>query len=234
MIDNHRFKALLVYLKENKHIRNQQDFTERIGSHKTTISLIANNRSSIPNNLFEKIEAAFPFINVEWLLTGEGDMLKKKENSASPLGKAKPALSEELAQVRFFDLKPSASFREFCSSGSEEPEAMSILPERNETLSDEHCIFIVHGDSMEPQIHSKAKVLCVEIKPTKWHMVDGVVVIAYADRFVIKRVIKNRLDSDNYILLGSDNPDFPEQERAQLCDIRCIFRACRILSQQIS
>ncbi len=235
MIENQRFKEVFVFLKENKYVRNQQDFTERIGSNKSTISQIMNNRIRIPNNLFANINAAFPRINPHWLRTGEGEMLKDEENfNAEFIGFAAPALQEQLQPVRFFDLKPSASFREFCDPGHVETDFINILPDHNETFSADNCVFQVHGDSMEPQIHSGTKVLCEEINPTRWHSVQGVIVIAYADRFVIKRIIKNRLVQNNYLLLGSDNPDFPEQEYAQLCDIRCIFRAVRLLSQPIS
>jgi hypothetical protein len=76
MIDNQRFKDVFAYLRENKHVRNQQDFTERIGSDKSTVSQIMNDRISIPNNLFAGVANAFPFISEEWLRTGIGTMLK--------------------------------------------------------------------------------------------------------------------------------------------------------------
>ncbi len=183
----------------------------------------------------DNILAVFPEINPHWLMTGEGAMLKAGGgDTAVPLGRVVPAIQEQLVQVRFFDLKPSASFREFCGSGNEEAEYMGVLPDAHEYLSETNCAFQINGDSMEPQLHSGAKVLCEEVTPTRWHSVHGVVVIAYADRFVIKRIIKNRLAQENFLLLGSDNPDFPEQEYAQLCDIRCMFRAVRVLSQVVS
>ena len=76
MIDNQRFRNVVFYLKENKFIRNQQDFTERVGSDKATISQIMNDKINIPNNMFASVEVAFPFISSEWIKSGEGDMLK--------------------------------------------------------------------------------------------------------------------------------------------------------------
>lgn len=75
-IDNQRFKELFVFLREHKLVRNQQDFTERIGSDKSTISQIMNNRLAVPNNMFANVNKAFPFIDEEWLRTGKGAMLK--------------------------------------------------------------------------------------------------------------------------------------------------------------
>lgn len=75
-IDNERFIYLVSYLKENRYIRNQQDFTERVKSDKSTVSQIMNNKITIPNKMFANILNAFPFISLEWLITGEGEMLK--------------------------------------------------------------------------------------------------------------------------------------------------------------
>ena len=76
MIDNQRIKELVSFLKENKRIRNQQDFVERIGSDKSTVSQVLSGKLSIPNNMFDKIYNAFPDISQSWLLTGEGPILK--------------------------------------------------------------------------------------------------------------------------------------------------------------
>ena len=74
-IDNQRIKMVVDYLKNNRYIRNQQDFTERIGSDKATVSQVLNNRINIPNNMFASIADAFPFISSEWMRTGEGEMV---------------------------------------------------------------------------------------------------------------------------------------------------------------
>lgn len=81
MIDNKRFRSVVEFLKEKKYIRNQQDFSERVNSDKTTVSQIMNDRINIPNVMFGNIEKAFPFISTEWILTGEGEMLRPVSQS---------------------------------------------------------------------------------------------------------------------------------------------------------
>ena len=116
----------------------------------------------------------------------------------------------------------------------EDPEVIAIQPMRNEILDDTYCVFKISGDSMAPQIQDQSVILCQEVSPTRWHQVrDCVIVIAYADRFVIKRVVTNKLYTENYLVLASDNPDYPGKEIVQECDIRCIFSADRIISQPI-
>ncbi len=83
MIDNKRFKTMLEYLKKGRHIRNQQEFSEIVNSDKATVSQIVNNRISIPNIMFGNIEQAFPFISIQWLKTGEGEMIKNGVSQTS-------------------------------------------------------------------------------------------------------------------------------------------------------
>lgn len=83
MIDNKRFKEMMDYLKKNKYIRNQQDFVERVNSDKATVSQIMNDKISTPNIMFGNISTAFPFISIEWLKHGEGEMLSPASNIMS-------------------------------------------------------------------------------------------------------------------------------------------------------
>ena len=110
----------------------------------------------------------------------------------------------------------------------------NIVPAPGEILDESYCVFQVRGESMAPQIQPRARVLCQEVPPTKWHtLFDCVVVIAYADKFVIKRIATNHLQAEDYLVLASDNPDYPQRETVQLADIRAIFRAKRIISSEI-
>ena len=188
----------------------------------------------------EDILKAYPDLNRVWLLSGEGEMLrpdaKDAGDRAEMLGMPFPASTPEegVSSVRFFSVTPSASFQDFCCSESERPEYIPVIAPPGEHIDESSCVFEVHGDSMLPQIPDHAKILCREISPSRWHQVyDGVVVIAYADRFVIKRVVKNRLAAEDFIVIGSDNPDCPGRETVARADIRCRFQARQILSSPI-
>lgn len=83
MSENQRLKELLDYLREHKYVRNQQDFVERIGSDKSTISQVMNGRISVPNGLFGGVVSAFPFVDEHWLRSGEGEMIKPSVQQTS-------------------------------------------------------------------------------------------------------------------------------------------------------
>lgn len=189
----------------------------------------------------KSIISAFPSLSESWLLTGEGEMLKSNDSGAEAnvniIGRPFKASSptEGAIPVRFFHITPTATFKEFCEGMDEEPDSIPVVPPHGVDVDKDSCVFEISGESMFPLIPNKARVLCREVPASQWHQVrDGVVAIAYGDKFVIKRVLKNCLGSDNYILLGSDNPDFPAEEKAARADIRCVFRALFVLSYPIS
>lgn len=174
-------------------------------------------------------------LNVDWLMTGKGSMLKPSQDAdVIKLGRPVAGIDEEMAKVRFFHLTPTATFQEYCSGDDESEDFIKIARMPGDRLDDSSCVFEIRGESMAPQIQPKSRVLCREVSPTRWHTLrDCVIVIAYGDKFVIKRIVENCLDLENYLILESDNPEYSRSEKVQLADIRCIFKAERIISQQI-
>ncbi len=81
---NQRVKELISELKNSRKIRNQSHFAEIVGSDKATISEIVRGRIDVPNNMFGKILAAFPYISPEWLETGEGTMFRPAGQHGDP------------------------------------------------------------------------------------------------------------------------------------------------------
>lgn len=206
-------------------------FEQSIGAGNGYVNSIVN---TIGAKYLPKILEVYPSLSREWLLFGEGEMLKGDDSNVAFVGTAQKAIRENATPVRFFEVKPTATFQEFCADGAQSPTLIDVLPQEHETLDESYCVFQVHGESMAPQIQDHARVLCQEVLNTKWHTLhDTVVVIAYADKFVIKRIVRNHLQTDNYLILASDNPDYPRRETVQLSDIRCIFQARRIISQRI-
>ncbi len=201
---------------------------------------VSSMRKGLGEEKLNNVLKEFPTLSREWLLFGEGEMLKPKEQktdgNAEMVGRAFRASTpdEGVANVRFFAVTPTATFQEFCDGESEAPEYIPVVAPANEYIDESSCVFEIHGESMLPMIPDKARVLCREIPPTKWHNIsEGVIVIAYRDRFVIKRVIKNRLGNDDYLVIASDNPDYPGEETVSRADIRCIFQARQVLSYPI-
>lgn len=78
-----RFIEAFEYLKSIGEIHKQQDVAERMRVSKSNISRAFNgNESYLTNNFLTRFNKTFNNIfNESWLLTGEGDMLKKEANN---------------------------------------------------------------------------------------------------------------------------------------------------------
>ena len=102
---NERFKVLLEYLITNKEVRNQQEFAEIISSDKSTVSQIKNGKANIPNIMFERIASSFLSINIDWLRTGNGDMLKSLNQATVIAGNDNRANTETYRFISLLEKK---------------------------------------------------------------------------------------------------------------------------------
>lgn len=81
MTDNKRLREVLDYLIQNKVVRNQQDFTERLGEHKGIVSNLLTDKRPYTQRFVNKVCEAFPMISDYWLLTGNGFMINTEKKS---------------------------------------------------------------------------------------------------------------------------------------------------------
>lgn len=99
---NETVKERLVAYLEHKGI-NKSEFGRMIGVSNAYISSI---RKSIQPDKVEKIAAAFPDLNVSWLITGEGDMLSENKNDVSMIKESMNTATldkaiDEIAAMRY-------------------------------------------------------------------------------------------------------------------------------------
>lgn len=211
---------------------NKSEFGRRIG---VSSAFISSMRKSIQPDKVASIEANFPELNISWLLTGTGDMLKP-ESTAHEIGDA-VAVGDRDDVVSLIDFVPVTAHATFIENletpASDQFDKFPVIlrpAEREE--ADKYKIFEVEGDSMAPAIYDGSIVLAKEIPESRWHYAEGTVIIAYAEYVVIKRIKANRLLTDYFLILSSDNEKYGEMT-VQLSDIRAIYKAKRIISSDI-
>lgn len=72
-----RFKILITYIIQSGLAENQKDLGNKLGySNESSFSQIINNKVNTPKNFINRIKSIVPQLNEDWLLYGEGDMLK--------------------------------------------------------------------------------------------------------------------------------------------------------------
>lgn len=174
-------------------------------------------------------------LNVSWLLSGEGEMIKLPNSTARMLGEVYTSTQgdENVVMVDYVPGAATATFIEYIGEGNPELEKIAVLKQYGETYDNSYKVFEVIGESMSPRIPNRAKILTKEIPSFKWGQAEGVVVIVFGDEVVVKRIINNRLDINNSLTLSSDNPMYGERQVA-LSDIRAMYKAIRIISAEIA
>lgn len=206
MADNQRFTEMLDYLKNSRIIRNQQDFTERVGSDKATISQIKNGKLSIPNKLFNKIEEAFPSISTSWLMTGEGPMLKTEEEQGGtmvpllPVAAAAGSLDGFAASVRLQDCEKVAS-----------------------PIKGVDFVMPVVGDSMEPEYPSGAMLFIKKVNEKLFLEWGKVYVLDTENGSVVKKLMPT--EKEGVVECISLNPKYPPFK----VDLSCAYGVYRVL-----
>lgn len=208
---------------------------ELLGTSQPTISAILSGRRNLSEGMIARISRVFPELNISWLHTGEGDMLKP-ETTAHEIGAAIAVGSRDdvVSLVDYVPVTAHATFIENLiePSSNQFEKIPVILRESEREEIDKYKIFEVDGDSMAPAIYDGAIVLAKEIPESRWHYAEGTVVVSFAEYVVIKRIKANRLLTDNSLVLSSDNEKYG-QMTVQLSDIRAIYKAKRIISSDI-
>lgn len=175
-------------------------------------------------------------LNTDWLLTGEGEMLTESPSNAHEVGRVIDAGDYEdiVSQVEFIPVSAHATFLEnlYMPSDSEFDTMSVILTPAERAQIEQYKIFEIDGDSMSPAIRDGALVLAKEVPESRWHYAEGTVIIIYDEYVVIKRITANKILTDNFIELSSDNEAYGKMI-VQLSDIRAIYKAKRIISSVI-
>lgn len=78
MTDYQRIKIFIEYLKNERIVRNQRDFVERIGGNYSVVSEILSGKRRISERFIRTILEAFPFLSEKWIYKEEGEMITRE------------------------------------------------------------------------------------------------------------------------------------------------------------
>lgn len=104
MANIERLKDVISYLKANGLIHNQQDFVDKIGDNRSTVSSYLNGTRTFSNKFANKIAATFPQISADWLVYGKGEMIidipiPNNESDLSKLIDSNASLAASVAKL---------------------------------------------------------------------------------------------------------------------------------------
>lgn len=78
MDENIRFIELLDTLKANGVISDYVQVSKELGTNKASISDIKSGRKKLSIDLLRRMKLSYPQTNIEWVMTGKGEMLNEE------------------------------------------------------------------------------------------------------------------------------------------------------------
>lgn len=84
MDENHRFIQVLDELKNRGFATDYVQISAKIGTNKAGISDIKGKRKKVSVELLRSLKNSYPNINIEWIITGEGEMFETNQTLEAP------------------------------------------------------------------------------------------------------------------------------------------------------
>lgn len=209
---------ILNKIKEYLNIRFDKDFADFLAIKTTTLSMWYKRNTYDVELLFKKCE----FLNSEWLLTGEGPMLKSIngiEIKDSPV--KKPTL-------------PRVSVEAVGGSGNNafsfsEEEIMEYISVPSFTRRKADFIIAVSGSSMRPKYSNGDLLACRIIKENSFIEWNKPHVVATTDRGIIVKRIKKGSNENSLTMVSEDSEYDPfEVPKEEITGIAIVIGVIRL------
>lgn len=215
-------KDRLIAFLEEKGI-NKSEFGRRIG---VSSAFITSMRKSIQPDKVRSIKEQFPDLNIEWLLTGEGEMLLDDMDGQQPF---KPDFKESnvgLVPLIHIDSVGGMDSENLLTAGAQYVERM--VPFTNARENDR--AILQSGTSMVPTI-PPGSILHIR-KVHNWREYFGYgadfVLWLTDDRRITKQVLKYTPDPQHYVICHSYNPEVEDEELPKSM-IREVWKVVNVL-----
>ncbi|MBF1527483.1 MAG: S24 family peptidase [Prevotella salivae] len=191
-------------------------FEETWGLGRGNISNMSQ-EGGIGSDKLTKIIDAFPMVDLYWLLTGEGDMLKS--DKYEPFVEVKPIhhprsveKKEDTQVVYLYDFEAAAGLKTLFDNKKNNIIDTIKIPKLPKCDGAIHIV----GDSMYPLLKSGDIILYREISPSIENIVYGeMYLLSYdidGDDYVVVKYIRKSERGEPFITLGSENPDYASRD----------------------
>lgn len=222
-------------------------FAKKINMEQTTVNNQLLGKRGVSIDLISNILKNFEQISPEWLITGNGNMLKDPNSVINPIqGDMNTIQYKNTSEVeltatssRSIDYKLVPLLNLDAVGGMHSLNAVSGSQEYIEKLipftdaQEGDVALVVSGNSMDPTCPAGSKVLLREV--VNWNEYFGfgnIFVIHLTDnRRILKEVQKFPEDPKNYVLCKSHNDKYPEEELPKSM-IKSVWKVVKILNER--
>ena len=181
-------------------------------------------RKGYGSEKLNNVLTAFPELNREWLLYGEGDMLSSPSSAQpQPSVKNERVADDEAYKVPLVPISALAgSLNDFSLSVKRDDCETVISP-----IKDIDMAIKISGDSMEPEYPSDSQVFVKKINERAFLEWGRVYVLNTCNGIVIKRLMPT--NDPNTVLCESINPKYPPFE-VNLENVNGVYRVIMCMS----
>lgn len=172
-------------------------------------------QSDLGSDKVAKILTSYPQLSSDWLLMGYGEMLRDRDNVASATQIHFPKGVErkhDLQAINVYDLQASAGIQEILDNGGEQPIDtlyISNMPACDGAVS-------ITGDSMRPILCPEDLILFKGVPCEEQQIFyNQMYLVSFAldsEFYTVCKYIRKSPKGFPYIILASENPDFPDKE----------------------
>jgi hypothetical protein len=193
---------------------------------------INNNKGSIGSTILSKISKAFPDLNIDWISTGNGEMIKSLNEEANQISDI------QFMNIPFVPIYAQAGY----GKGYGDQEYIDNLPTMpvivDKTYKGKYRVFEVKGDSMDDGSRKSLcegdKILCREVRPDLWqnklHIKDWFFVICMKDNgILVKQILSHEVETGDIIChsLNSSFGDF----KMNLSEVGELYNVIKIVDR---
>ena len=178
------------------------------------------------NGIFVKVSDQLD-VNLNWLLTGNGGMLRRSQAAEAP------AENDGYVRLPLRTLGVNTASLLASSGRSAKGEHYPVLSKLAK-LYTEPEVMRVRGDNMEPTLRHDDVVLVTPVAEADWAMMSsGLYVAAYPpDHMTVGRIIENTIEENGKLVLHADNPRFGKTTVATE-NIQKMWQVRRLLDREV-
>lgn len=194
-----RLNKCYTYIRSTGAIHTKKEFAETIGLAPTHLSsAFKGNKSRLTDGLMSSIAAAYPEISSDWLLTGNGSMLRSESepDEIAPAG----VHTVPLVPVEVF----AGPIQRYIVDGVREKDCRKVVT----PVSGAELAIPVSGDSMSPDIPDGSTLFLARINDAAFIPWGNVMVLDTENGAVVKRIYPSK-NSRDAVEARSINPEYP-------------------------
>lgn len=195
---------------------SSKGFATKAGIDPSNYSSIETGKRSFGDRVMRDICNAFD-VNIDWLRSGQGDMLKSPANSNT--------IANLLCEVPLLPISAQGgSLNDFVVSVKDSDCEKVISP-----IKGAEYAMPVAGDSMSPEYPSGSQILIKRINERAFIDWGKVYVLDTCNGTVIKKLMPPTSDDKNLVRCVSINQDYPPFE-VNLCDVYGVYKVLLCMS----